>query len=54
MHGSYAKVLLKYFLAEGVVNKQPLFVCSKEVNPESIVSKFVIVNFFLNANINTR
>lgn len=37
-YGTYAKVMLKYFMAEGVVTAQPLFIGSKDVKPSQFVS----------------
>lgn len=38
-HGNYSRVLSKYFLAEGVVNKHPLLVASMEEDPVQLVEK---------------
>ncbi|XP_052902153.1 elongator complex protein 4 isoform X1 [Anopheles moucheti] len=39
IHGSYARVLSKYFLAEGIVNKHPLLVGTIEENPTHLIEK---------------
>uniref|UniRef100_A0A182PUI9 Elongator complex protein 4 n=1 Tax=Anopheles epiroticus TaxID=199890 RepID=A0A182PUI9_9DIPT len=38
-HGNYARVLSKYFLAEGIVNKHPLVVASLEEDPMQMINK---------------
>ncbi|XP_035894333.1 putative elongator complex protein 4 [Anopheles stephensi] len=38
-HGNYSRVLSKYFLAEGIVNKHPLLVASLEEDPLQLVEK---------------
>lgn len=38
-YGIYAKVMLKYFMAEGVATSQPLLVASKDINPSHLVSE---------------
>ncbi|KAJ8958241.1 hypothetical protein NQ318_017384 [Aromia moschata] len=42
-HGSYSKVILKYFLAEGVVSKHSIFIASQDVNPSSIIKELPAV-----------
>ena len=37
MYGSYAKMILKYFLAEGAVHKNHLLAASLNENPWDIV-----------------
>lgn len=37
-HGSYSKIVLKYFLAEGIVSKHSTLIASQDVNPSNIVS----------------
>ena len=37
-YGTYAKVMLRYFMAEGVVTNQPLLIGSKDVKPSDFVS----------------
>lgn len=37
-HGAYSKVMLKYFLAEGIVSKHSTLIASQDVNPSNIVS----------------
>nr|XP_023030181.1 elongator complex protein 4 [Leptinotarsa decemlineata] len=37
-HGSYSKIILKYFLAEGIVSKHSTLIASQDVNPSNIVS----------------
>ncbi|XP_049290617.1 elongator complex protein 4 [Anopheles funestus] len=38
-HGSYARVLSKYFLAEGIVNKHPLLLGTMEEDPTQLIEK---------------
>uniref|UniRef100_A0A182MBJ3 Elongator complex protein 4 n=1 Tax=Anopheles culicifacies TaxID=139723 RepID=A0A182MBJ3_9DIPT len=38
-HGSYSRVLSKYFLAEGIVNKHALFVGTLEEDPTQLIEK---------------
>ncbi|XP_077262512.1 elongator complex protein 4 [Temnothorax americanus] len=37
-YGFYAKILLKYFMAEGVVISQPVLIASQDVQPSQLVS----------------
>jgi len=37
IHGSYGKLMLKYYIAEGVTNKHDIFLASAECNPESVL-----------------
>ncbi|KRT81227.1 hypothetical protein AMK59_5795 [Oryctes borbonicus] len=37
-YGTYARIVLKYFLAEGVVNEHAIFLASQEVDPKEIVA----------------
>ncbi|XP_030767581.1 elongator complex protein 4 [Sitophilus oryzae] len=41
--GLYSKVLLKYFLAEGLTAKHSIFIASQDVNPANIVSELPAV-----------
>ncbi|KAI4457543.1 pax6 neighbor protein paxneb [Holotrichia oblita] len=36
--GTYARIILKYFLAEGAVNKHDIFVATQEMKPRDIVT----------------
>ncbi|KAK9721979.1 PAXNEB protein [Popillia japonica] len=36
--GTYARIILKYFLAEGAVNKHDIFVATQEMKPQDIVT----------------
>lgn len=38
-YGSYSKTMLKYFLAEGVMNKHELFLCSSDMKPQAILNE---------------
>uniref|UniRef100_A0A182W3P8 Elongator complex protein 4 n=1 Tax=Anopheles minimus TaxID=112268 RepID=A0A182W3P8_9DIPT len=38
-HGSYSRVLTKYFLAEGIVSKHPLLVGTLEEDPTQLIEK---------------
>lgn len=42
-YSTYAKVMLKYFMAEGVVTAQPLLVGSQDVKPSQLVSEMPAV-----------
>ncbi|KAJ8919076.1 hypothetical protein NQ315_012060 [Exocentrus adspersus] len=42
-HGLYSKILLKYFLAEGIVTSHSTFVASQDTNPSSIVKELPAV-----------
>ncbi|XP_054015423.1 elongator complex protein 4 isoform X1 [Hylaeus anthracinus] len=42
-YGTYAKVMLKYFMAEGVATAQPLFVGSKDVRTSQLMSELPAV-----------
>lgn len=42
-YGLYAKVVLKYFMAEGVVTSQPILVASQDVKPSQFVSELPAV-----------
>lgn len=42
-YGLYAKIMLKYFMAEGVVTSQPLLVASQNVEPSQFVSELPAV-----------
>ncbi|XP_033354470.1 elongator complex protein 4 [Bombus vosnesenskii] len=42
-YGTYAKVMLKYFMAEGVVTAQPLLIGSKDVETSQFVSEIPAV-----------
>jgi len=37
VHNSYGKLILKYFVAEGVVNKHAIFLASAECKPETVL-----------------
>lgn len=37
-YGFYAKIILKYFMAEGVVVSQPVLIASQDVQPSQLVS----------------
>ena len=36
-YGSYGKLLLRYYIAEGVINKHDIFFASADCKPESIL-----------------
>ncbi|XP_043267118.1 putative elongator complex protein 4 [Venturia canescens] len=38
-YGNYARVMLKYFMAEGVVSSHPLFVASRDSRPAQLISE---------------
>jgi PAXNEB protein len=38
LHGGYSKMLLKYWLAEGVVSGHEIFVASADVDPSEILT----------------
>ncbi|KAJ0179262.1 hypothetical protein K1T71_004974 [Dendrolimus kikuchii] len=40
--GNYSRILIKYFLAEGVVCKHALFIASADENPEEIIKELPI------------
>lgn len=42
-YGLYAKVMLKYFMAEGVITSQPVLVASQDVQPSKLVSELPAV-----------
>ncbi|CAH1997106.1 unnamed protein product [Acanthoscelides obtectus] len=42
-HGCYSKVLLKYFLAEGIVSTHSTFIASQDVNPYHIIKELPAV-----------
>lgn len=42
-YGLYAKIALKYYMAEGVVTSQPLLVASQDVQPSQFVSELPAV-----------
>lgn len=42
-YGLYAKIMLKYFMAEGIVTSQPLLVASQNVEPSEFVSELPAV-----------
>lgn len=42
-YGTYAKILLKYFMSEGVVTDQPLFVGAQDVKPSHFTAKMPAV-----------
>nr|CAI5821460.1 unnamed protein product [Callosobruchus analis]CAI5830559.1 unnamed protein product [Callosobruchus analis] len=42
-HGCYSKVLLKYFLAEGIVSTHSTFIASQDVNPSHIIKELPAV-----------
>ncbi|XP_076230761.1 elongator complex protein 4 [Calliopsis andreniformis] len=42
-YGTYSKVMLKYFMAEGVVTSQPLLIASKDAQPLQFVSEMPAV-----------
>lgn len=42
-HGSYSKIVLKYFLAEGIVSKHSTLIASQDVNPSNIVSTYTLL-----------
>jgi elongator complex protein 4 len=42
-YGTYAKLLLKYFLAEGIVSSHSLIVASQDSNCENLVSYGLIL-----------
>ncbi|XP_032678669.1 elongator complex protein 4 isoform X2 [Odontomachus brunneus] len=42
-YGLYAKVMLKYFMAEGVVTSQPILIASQDVQPSKLVSELPAV-----------
>ena len=37
VHNRYGKLLLKFYIAEGVVNKHEIFLASAECRPETIL-----------------
>ena len=45
-YGSYAKIICKYFLAEGAVKQNYLFGASANENPWDLVSEKWHYNFF--------
>ncbi|CAH1111117.1 unnamed protein product [Psylliodes chrysocephalus] len=42
-HGSYSKIVLKYFLAEGIVSKHSTLIASQDVNPSNIIKELPAV-----------
>ncbi len=42
-YGSYSKLLLKYFMAEGVVNGHELFLASGDTSPEEFLQVLVMM-----------
>ncbi|CAH1285118.1 unnamed protein product [Diabrotica balteata] len=42
-HGSYSKIVLKYFLAEGIVSNHSTLVASQDVNPSNIIKELPAV-----------
>ncbi|KAK2156848.1 hypothetical protein LSH36_204g10039 [Paralvinella palmiformis] len=38
-YGSYSKMMLKYFLAEGVMNKHELFLTSSDLDPQDLLNE---------------
>ena len=40
--GSYSRILLKYYLAEGIMCKQSVFLASADVEPENIIKVIAI------------
>lgn len=38
-HGAYSKIMLKYFLAEGIISQHSTLIASQDVNPSTIVSR---------------
>ncbi|XP_074040998.1 elongator complex protein 4 isoform X2 [Leptinotarsa decemlineata] len=42
-HGSYSKIILKYFLAEGIVSKHSTLIASQDVNPSNIIKELPAV-----------
>ncbi|KAG5875843.1 hypothetical protein JTB14_012963 [Gonioctena quinquepunctata] len=42
-HGSYSKIVLKYFLAEGIASKHSTLIASQDVNPSNIIKELPAV-----------
>lgn len=42
--GIYSKVILKYFLAEGLSTKHSILIASQDANPANIVSSYFLLN----------
>ncbi|GJQ69248.1 hypothetical protein Trydic_g6394 [Trypoxylus dichotomus] len=38
IHATYARIILKYFLAEGAVNKHAIFLASQELEPKEVLA----------------
>lgn len=45
-HGAYSKVMLKYFLAEGIISNHSTLIASQDLNPSQIVSNFHYIMLF--------
>jgi len=47
VHNKYGKLVLKYFVAEGIINKHEIFFASAECKPESVLQVCVtrILNY---------
>jgi len=46
VHNSYGKLVLKYYAAEGVVNKHEIFLASAECKPETVLQVCLTSMFF--------
>lgn len=42
-YGNYAKIMLEYFLAEGIVSTHSLFVASQDIRPDQLISELPAV-----------
>ncbi|CAH0553131.1 unnamed protein product [Brassicogethes aeneus] len=43
LHGAYSKIILKYFLAEGIVSKHSTLIASQDINPFNIIKELPAV-----------